>query len=317
MSRSKDFQPDCQQPSHTAQTGSGSHATGNSTASGIYATYTSNPDGPFHLVINFDASVANAPTGFIAGVEKAADFFTSHYSNATTVTIDVGYGEVDGFKIGGSALGESITNYAAASSYSTLAADFNATAAHDASSGPTIALPTIDPVSGKHTYWVTTAEGKAIGLLANSSSVDGYVGFSSAKGIFDYNTADGVTGYDFSSVVAHEISEVMGRQVLVGEKSQGIPGYMPLDLFHYSSAGTRDFVGTTAGYFSLDQGSTDLKDFNNHSSGDYGDWLPGTSADSFDASGGLNQPAPVTNADYLVMEASGWIGTGFTSSDWT
>src|SRR5262249_37338256 len=91
--------------------GGGSHSASKVTTGDVPPPYDSHSTGPFHLIINFDASVAKAPDGFVAGVEKAADFFTSHFSNNVTVTINVGYGEVAGFKIGKSALGESITYY--------------------------------------------------------------------------------------------------------------------------------------------------------------------------------------------------------------
>jgi len=280
-------------------------------------TYASG-SGTFHLNINFDASVARAPAAFVTDVERVADFFTSHFNNATTITINVGYGEVAGYNIGRTALGESITNYKTASSYTALANAFNATSIQDDANFARALLPTTDPISGKHTYWVTTAEGKAIGLLPASSSVDGYIGLSAAANTFDYDTSNGVTGYDFVGTVAHEISEVMGRQVNVGAKSQGVPGYMPLDLFHYSAEGVRVLSGTIAGYFSIGGGKTDYatKAFNTHSNADFGDWAPGSVADSFDASGGLNQVAPVTQVDYLAMEATGWTGTGWTG-DWT
>ena len=106
------------------------------------------------------------------------------------------------------------------------------------------------------------AEAKALGLLNITTNIDGYVGFSSTAS-FDYNNTNGVTGYDFFGVVAHEISEVMGRSLLVGQTISGLTNsYDPLDLFHYSSAGGRDLVGTTPGYFSIDGGATGLNTFN-------------------------------------------------------
>ena len=59
------------------------------------------------------------------------------------------------------------------------------------------------------------AEGKALGLVAaGGTNIDGYIGFNSQPGLFDYNNTDGVSPgtYDFFGAVAHEMSEVMGRQ---------------------------------------------------------------------------------------------------------
>ena len=61
------------------------------------------------LVINvvYDASVANAPAGFTQTVANVVAFYESHFSNPVTITIDVGYGEIDGQALQAFALGES------------------------------------------------------------------------------------------------------------------------------------------------------------------------------------------------------------------
>ena len=65
-------------------------------------------------------------------------------------------------------------------------------------------------------YVLTTAEAEALGL-AGSSGINGYVGFSSSFA-FAYDDSGGVPPgeYDFFGVVAHEISEVMGRSMMDG-----------------------------------------------------------------------------------------------------
>src|SRR5207244_5313320 len=105
-------------------------------------------------------------------------------------------------------------------------------------------LPANSPLGGA-TYWVARAEAKALGLLGANASTDGSVGFSSSANTFDYDRSDGISAglYDFYGVIAHEFSEVMGRQLMVGESFNGHPNSLePMDLFHYSSPGVRTFV---------------------------------------------------------------------------
>ena len=92
-----------------AVSNAGSGGTGSASGSG--GTLVSGSSGSSGLVINvvFDASCANAPPGFEAGVEAVVSYFESHFSNPITITIDVGYGEVDGQPLGFGALAESAT----------------------------------------------------------------------------------------------------------------------------------------------------------------------------------------------------------------
>src|SRR5262249_55599561 len=155
----------------------------------------------------------------------------SHFSNPTSVTIDVGYGEVAGQPLSGGALGESEA-YVTSVSYSVLQTALvnNATAIGD--SAALASLPATSPVNGA--YWLTTAEAQALGV-SGSSGVNGYIGLSSSYA-FCYNDSNGVPGsqFDFFGTVAHEITEIMGRSVFVGANFFGGPSYEPLDLFHYS-----------------------------------------------------------------------------------
>ena len=57
--------------------------------------------------VDYDASVANAPAGFETTVNAAVAYLESQFSTPITITIDVGYGEVDGTKLTKSDLGES------------------------------------------------------------------------------------------------------------------------------------------------------------------------------------------------------------------
>jgi len=171
------------------------------------------------------------------------------------------------------------------------------------------------PPKGK--YYVSDAEAQALGIqLTNPPAVDGYIGFSSKSGIFDYtdniNSTLGTSGgslsnskqYDFEGTVAHEISEVLGR-IFLG--SNQISAY---DFFHYSGSGVHDFAANGGGYFSTTGGATDLANFNTAHGGDGADWgaggTSGSAFDSFNAFGTPGQISPVTPTDLAVLQALGY-----------
>ncbi|MGN6750650.1 MAG: NF038122 family metalloprotease, partial [Xanthobacteraceae bacterium] len=238
-------------------------------------------------------------------VQAVVNYFESHFSNPITITIDVGYGEVDGSSLGSGALGESIT-YFDPVSYAQLQSALAATLNANGNSAAAATLPATSPVSGQ--WWVSTAEAEALGITSASNNPDGYVGFSSTANIFAYNDTNGVPSnqYDFMAVVAHEISEVMGRQMFDGTKAFGSgASYDPLDLFHYSAAGVRDFTGYT-GYASADGGKTSLDAFNTVHGGDLADWASSAGNDAFDAFANPGVVNAVTASDLTTLNLLGW-----------
>lgn len=272
---------------------------------------------PFVINVTYDASVSGAPAGFRAVIDSVVQFLESQFSDPVTMNITIGYGEVGGNVLSAGALGQSQTflnSYSYDQLRTALTADSKT--ADDAVAAAT--LPLVSPVNG--TFWATRAEAKALGLLGPSTSFDGYVGFSSGN-LFDYDTSNGVTAglYDFYGVVAHELTEVMGRSLLVGAKIGSVANsYEPLDLFHFSAAGVRDFVGTQPGYFSIDSGVTNLASFNTNSAGDFGDWASSVGPDSFLAFSNSGVINPVSQTDIRVMDILGWDrGTAILQPDLT
>lgn len=267
--------------------------------------YTTHSGTNVDIHLTFDSSVGKAPTGFVSTVEKVADFFASSLQHATnmTINIDVGYGEVDGYRMGAGALGESVTNL--------LQVSLNDL--QKAYTQPYLSDVTFAGGSPAGNLYVSDAEGKALGFSV-SQAIDGYVGFSSQSGIFDYNNSDGVSKgtYDFYGVAAHEFSEVMGRILLTGSAISGVTSYMAYDFFHYNSNG-QDFSGD-GGYFSTDGGVHNLANFNNPTNGgDAGDWAnTGTSNsggsvnDAFNAFGTPGVTAPITHTDLWALHAVGF-----------
>ena len=262
--------------------------------------------GAFVINITYNSCVANAPAGFTSAVTAGIQYLESQFTDPITININVGWGEVGGSSLDpGGLLGESLTylsSYTYTQIRNALAAD--AKTSDDASA--VASLPTNAPVSG--TFWLSTAQAKAVGLMGASVATDGYVGFSSSV-TWDFNSSDGVTGgqYDFFATFVHEITEVMGRSLLTGGTIGSINNsYELLDLFHYSASGTRTFSGTTAGYFSIDGGATNLNNFNTFSGGDSGDWASSAGNDAFlafSSSGVANAMSPT---DLRVMDAIGW-----------
>ena len=259
------------------------------------------------LTINviYDSSVSSAPAGFKAEINAAVQYLESLYNDPITITIDVGYGEVAGSRLSSGALGESET-YLSSYSYAQLTTAMRADATSASDTSAIASLLATNP-TGNGTFWVSTAEAKALGLAPNGTSVDGYVGFAGSANTFDYNNADGVTAgqYDFYGVVLHEITEVMGRQTMNGQSFVGTTAYEPLDLFHYSAPGVHVFSGTQAGYFSADGGATNLANFNTNPGGDFGDWAS-TKIDAMNAFGIPGAIEPMTAADITAMDVLGW-----------
>jgi VCBS repeat-containing protein len=284
-------------------TGAGTSGGGGSSGGGATSHNTAGGSG---LVIDvvYDSSVNSAPAGFTAAVAAVVSYYESVFTDPVTITIDVGYGEIDGQRLVSGALGESET-YLTSVSYSQLQSALvrNANAIGDTAAATS--LPATSPVSGQ--YWLSTAEAEALGISGASSSVNGYVGFSSAN-LFAYNDSNGVPAnqYDFFGVVAHEFSEVMGRQMMDGENFYGGKSYEPLDLFHYSAPGVRDFSGTTAGYASADGGKTSLDAFNTNPGGDFGDWAASAGNNAFDAFSYPGVVNAVTASGLTLMNLLGW-----------
>jgi hypothetical protein len=244
------------------------------------------------------------PAGFVAAVNYVVSYFDSLFTNNTNLTIDVGYGEIDGQSLSSGALGKSLA-YIISEPYSSVR---NALLAENAPGANT--LPASAPPNAPATLVMTDAEAMALGLIANSTnsnSIDGYVGFDAAPNTFSYSTTSGPpwNEYDFVGTVEHEFSEIMGR--ISGLDIAG--AYTPMDLYRYAAANTRQFTSGAASYFSIDGGVTDLDNWNNFqtgNAGDLGDWAPNAGNDAFDDNIGPGVTDAVTGTDLALMNAIGW-----------
>jgi hypothetical protein len=179
----------------------------------ITPTFTANFD------VNFGANATAAKNAWRA----AAQVFTSHFSDNINVNITVDA------VAGPAVFGQSSVSLLSIS-YADLLARVTADAAtlnDQVAVGPGGSMTAADPTNGTGTWWLTRAQAKALGHIPDDMSGDGTTTFG-AGNPFTFSGAITAGTFDFQGIVAHEISEVLGRLGLSG--------------------GT---VGTTANSFSL------------------------------------------------------------------
>jgi hypothetical protein len=78
--------------------------------------------------------------------------------------------------------------------------------------------------------------------------------------------------FDAQRSIEHEIDEVLGTGSGI-DLNNPITRYRPLDLWTWSSAGTRNVTSTGTRYFSLDSGATNIVGMNQVAGGDFGDFI--------------------------------------------
>jgi hypothetical protein len=87
--------------------------------------------------------------------------------------------------------------------------------------------------------------------------------------------------FDLLQVVLHEMDEVLGGGSALDGLAQNAPPpatIAPLDLYRYAAPAVRSFSthaptgAASQAYFSIDGGITDLVNFNQKATGDFGDW---------------------------------------------
>src|SRR5579864_9206960 len=246
----------------------------------------------------FGANAAAAEAAWNA----AANVFMTNFTDPITINISVNA------VAGTSVFGQSST-FLQSFSYSTIEAALKAdakSAADLTSVGPGGSVSATDPTGGTGTWWTSTAEAKALGLLS-SSSTDGTTTFG-AGNPFTFSGPIAPGTYDFEGVAAHEISEVMGRLGLSGGTVGSFANsYSVIDLFSYTGAGARGLTAGPNENFSINNGSSLLKLYNNAlaNSLDTRDWAPGTN-DSFNQFSDSGVTNPVSAVDLEELDVIGY-----------
>ena len=294
----------------------------NNNSPNLLATTNDSTD-PSHLTVNFiaDPSVIAQwgtdwqTTAFGQALNDAASVFENNISDPITIDLNVGWGEVNGQSLGATDLGSSFSFGNNFLSYSQLRQALLSDTTSPVYASAYATLPATDPISGTHAYRINDAEEKALGLMSGNTVTpggDGAVGFSSTAS-FDYSTSNAAVPsnqYDFVGVAEHEISEAMGRISLLGHpyviNGATTDAYSILDLFRYSSPGTLQEAAYQPAYFSVNNGTTNLDNFNTNTLGDPGDWAPSAGNDAFDAFANPGVTNSFSTTDMLVMDALGY-----------
>jgi len=246
----------------------------------------------------------------IVAMKAANSYAASQFSNnfSDNINVNIKVTAVPGT----GTLGESNTIITSDSSYAALrsAVSSDSKTADDATIlGGGGSLPSSDPIGGTHLYVVSRAEAKALKVISDDFSNDGTFTFGGGFS-YTYDPANrAVAGkIDFIGVAMHEFSEIMGRIPLMGVNLFGQADYMLFDLFHYTGAGVRGLNNGPGRSFSIDNGTTLLKAFNDaaaNSGSDLQDWASGSN-DTFNAFSSSSVENDLTPVDLRVMDAIGY-----------
>jgi hypothetical protein len=242
---------------------------------------------------NFGANATAARAAWIA----AANVFTDAFSDPIHINVTV-----DAVTKAG-VFGESfpaLVTISYAELYDRVVA-FASTQNDAIAIGPGGSMTPTDPSNGG-TWQLARAQAKALGFIPDDMHDDGGTTFGVGNA-FTFSGPIAAGTFDFQGVCAHEITEVMGRLGLSG----GNNTFSLIDTFSYTGPGMKSLGGGAGNFFSINNGVTLLKEFNDSAANhlDTRDWAGGTN-DSFNQFSNSSVVNPVSPVDLQVMDVIGY-----------
>src|SRR5262245_9663956 len=206
---------------------------------------------------------------FLADERFAINIFNATFTNNITLTLNIGFGSLNGETLAKQDGGQGNLNFDAAVllTYSQLQDDLLTFGQPNFFT--TANLPEGDSINGESNFWVSSSVGAVFGQTAPNrppNAPDGYVGIGTSI----------TPGPLRISAFLHEIGHALGRgtgpfrpQV----NPQGITYVSALDLVRFSPSGNRLFLGAPPPapetFFSIDGGATKVADWSINSPADF------------------------------------------------
>jgi hypothetical protein len=231
------------------------------------------------LVIHptFDSSITNNPNAAAiqATINRAISIYETLFTDPITIEIRFRYATAlpDGTPLTGLSLSLTLVYGAHWDTW------INALRADATSSNDNIAITSLPANSLFDAIVAASANGRALGqntppamfadgTVGTGGPYDGIVTLNSAS-LFQFSRPTDANRFDAQRSIEQEIDNVMGLLYSTSD-------FMPIDLFSWSSAGSRNFDISGRRYFSIDGGVTNIIDFNQNPSGSFAGWLSET-----------------------------------------
>jgi hypothetical protein len=231
------------------------------------------------LVIHptFDSSITNSANSAViqATINRAISIYETLFTDPITIEIRFRYATAlpDGTPVTG--LSQSLTVVYGVGWDTWI----NALRGDATSSNDNIAIASLPATALSGGIVAASANGRALGqntppamfadgTVGTGGPYDGIVTLNSAS-LLQFSRPTDANRYDAQRAIEKEIDNIMGLLYSTTD-------FMPIDLFSWSSPGSRNFDISGRRYFSIDGGVTIIIDYNQNTNGSLAGWLSGT-----------------------------------------